>query len=371
MRDMERLAAYNRRMLTAPAAFPAFAPATIAPLRRIIEAAGLRVDRMLTSAGLTGDFFEPSDGRAARLSDYFRLTEQIALSIGDESVHVSLRPLMLGTSEFIKSRLREARTIGEMMTILADSYNVIPGARYNRVRVTREEIVFVMDDSSFPYALDKDDPFILFSLEGLLVYIQVLLQSSSVGAEPLPWLAIRTRRRAGGGPDASVLGFWGVPVIDGATYFALHFDRAAAAWPVEPGSCPVLGSRTVYGGIARALDRLEAPSPAADDIVERVRDAFRAEPAEQDEIAARLGMSVASLRRRLAERGTSFRELRAGILREAAEARLREGAPVADIAVALGFSDGRSFARAFRGWTGLSPNAYRAIEPRVSEFVPR
>ncbi|MBC7987226.1 MAG: AraC family transcriptional regulator, partial [Sphingomonadaceae bacterium] len=37
----------------------------------------------------------------------------------------------------------------------------------------------------------------------------------------------------------------------------------------------------------------------------------------------------------------------------------REGAAVADVAEALGFSDGRSFARAFRGWTGLAPADYR------------
>lgn len=334
----------------------AFDPSILAPLREIMATAGVDVGAALAATGLAPDFFERDT--PARLPDYFRLLERIALSIGDETLHVSMRPLMLGTSDFIKHRLSAARTVGEMAATLADSYNVIHGARYNRVRETRDELIIAMDDAAFPYALDRDDPFILFSLEGLLAFIHVLLQSSSMGPEPLPLRSIRTRRRAdprGSGP----LGFWRAPIIHGAARFALHYDRAAAAWPVAPDSCSVLGSRTLYGGIARALDRLETPAAATDDIVERVRDALRAAPAEQDAIAARLGMSTASLRRRLVERGASFRGLRAETLCEIAKADLRDGVSVGDVAEALGFSDGRSFARAFRGWTGIAPAAYR------------
>ena len=71
-------------------------------------------------------------------------------------------------------------------------------------------------------------------------------------------------------------------------------------------------------------------------------------------------MSVASLRRRLEERGTGFREIRAATLAEAAKLRLDHGERVAQIAEELGFSDGRSFARAFREWTGQSPQQYRS-----------
>lgn len=326
------------------------------PMLALIENAALPLDRLLAAAGLPAGFFDQPAETPARLADYFRLSEQIALMMGDETNHVSLRPLMLGTSDFVRERLRSAATVNEMLETLAGSYNVIHGDRYNHVRQARGELAFVVDDADFPYALDRDDPFILFSLEALLVYVHILLQSSSRKGGPLPLRSVRTRRRGHGG----LFGGWGVPVVPGARHFALHYDAAAGDLPVDPADCPVLGARTVYGGIARALDAMETPAACPTDIVRRVGEALLDGLQDQHAVARRLGMSVASLRRRLAERGTSFRAVRHDTLRSLAATRLESGHPVAAIAEELGFSDGRSFARAFRGWTGQSPREYRS-----------
>ena len=80
---------------------------------------------------------------------------------------------------------------------------------------------------------------------------------------------------------------------------------------------------------------------------------------DQGEVATALGMSVASLRRRLGEAGLQFRDVRAHYLNSLAQAALEEGSSIADIAENLGFSDGRSFARAFRQWNGVAPGDYR------------
>jgi AraC-like DNA-binding protein len=265
---------------------------------------------------------------------------------------------MLGTSDFIRDRLRGAKTVRDMLDILAASYNVIHGARYNQVVLARDALCFVMDDSEFPYSLAKDDPFILFSLEALLVYVHVLLQSSSTAEGPLPVSSVRTRRKKGGAP--SPLTEWGVPLVHGTRHFALHYDAAIAEWPVDPASCSVLGSRTIYGGIARTLDQLSRADATGDDIVDRTAQALRDGLGDQQKVARHLGMSAASLRRRLEERGTRFREIRAETLAAQAKLRLSHGDPVAEVADELGFSDGRSFARAFREWTGQSPQQYRS-----------
>jgi len=331
------------------------------PLDAIIEEAALDRYAVLDAAHLSRELLDPGKGGHVSLADYFRLSEQIALAIGDETIHVSARPLMLGTSDFIRDRLRSARTVRDMLDILAASYNVIHGGRYNQVTLARGELCFVMDDSEFPYALAKDDPFILFSLEALLVYVHVLLQSSSTADTPLPIRSLRTRRAKGGLP--SPLAEWGVPIIHGARHFALHYDAAIADWPVDPASCPVLGSRTIYGGIARALDHLGSTNAADSDIVERTAQALRDGLGDQRNVARHIGMSVASLRRRLEERGTRFREIRAATLTAEAKLRLDHGETVTQVADELGFSDGRSFARAFREWTGQSPRQYRSDAP--------
>jgi AraC-like DNA-binding protein len=147
-------------------------------------------------------------------------------------------------------------------------------------------------------------------------------------------------------------------LVQGGRTFSLHYDPSAEARRVDPGNCPVLGARTIYGGIARALERGAASGPD-DRLIDRVRAALAEGLAGQQEVARELGMSPATLRRRLGERGTSFRDLRADALAETARLRLKSGASTAQVAEELGFSDGRSFARAFRGWTGQSPREYR------------
>lgn len=331
------------------------ASASLRPLEAIIANAGIRTGAVLEGTRLPADFFAPPHDKTLTLADYFRLCEQIALAIGDETIHVSLRPLMLGTSDFIRDRLRAATTVRQMLDILAESYNVIHGGAFNRVSEARDDLVFAMDDSDFPYAHPKNDPFILISLEALLVYVHVLLQSSSTDGGALPLRSIRTRRVKTGEP--SPLAHWGVPIVHGARHFALHYAARAGDWPVDPAACPVLGARTIYGGIARALDGLGEPA-TDDDVVGRTRQALLDGLHDQSMVARHLGMSAATHRRRLTERGTNFRDLRAETLRKAAIQRLESGVSVAMVAEELGFSDGRSFARAFRGWTGQSPRQY-------------
>lgn len=82
--------------------------------------------------------------------------------------------------------------------------------------------------------------------------------------------------------------------------------------------------------------------------------------ADLAEVAGKMAMSEQSLRRKLRAEGTSFREIRESMRREVAVERLIRGKlSVTDIAEMLGYSETRAFARAFRGWTGMSPLEYR------------
>jgi AraC-like DNA-binding protein len=79
-----------------------------------------------------------------------------------------------------------------------------------------------------------------------------------------------------------------------------------------------------------------------------------------DDVAAALHLSTRSLHRRLAEEGTSFRQVRDRLRRERALQRLENTQQsVAEIAEALGYSEPSAFFRAFVGWTGVSPTLYR------------
>jgi AraC-like DNA-binding protein len=72
------------------------------------------------------------------------------------------------------------------------------------------------------------------------------------------------------------------------------------------------------------------------------------------------GTSERSLRRRLAEEGTSWRQIFDAIRLDACLPVVRDTAvPLHEIAQTLGYSDHAHFTRAFHRWTGQTPSAFR------------
>lgn len=79
-----------------------------------------------------------------------------------------------------------------------------------------------------------------------------------------------------------------------------------------------------------------------------------------DDLAASLQMTPRSLQRRLAELGTTFRDLIHQVRHQLALEYLSQPHhSISDIAYLLGFAEVSAFTRAFRRWTGQSPSAWR------------
>ena len=78
-----------------------------------------------------------------------------------------------------------------------------------------------------------------------------------------------------------------------------------------------------------------------------------------DEMAAALRMSPRSLQRLLAREGTSYFQITEGVRIDRAKRLLQTAHSLDDIAAQLGYSDARSFRRAFKRWTHCSPAEYR------------
>jgi AraC-like DNA-binding protein len=77
-------------------------------------------------------------------------------------------------------------------------------------------------------------------------------------------------------------------------------------------------------------------------------------------VAASLGMSVRNLQRKLHDEGFSFTSLLEEVRRELALQYLNQRhRSIGEITYLLGFSEPSNFTRAFRRWSGTSPNAFR------------
>lgn len=106
---------------------------------------------------------------------------------------------------------------------------------------------------------------------------------------------------------------------------------------------------------------------AGDGLSDRVRRHCRHALAEGqsaptlEQMAQRLELSPATLRRRLEAEGATWQQLKDAVRRELSMQLLADAALTVDeIADRLGFNDASTFYRAFRKWTGCAPGAWRA-----------
>ena len=79
-----------------------------------------------------------------------------------------------------------------------------------------------------------------------------------------------------------------------------------------------------------------------------------------EDVAAKLGMSPRTLRRKLKEEETSFQEILDDVRCKLSMAYLKKPTlSINEIALLMGFSEPSTFHRAFKKWTGQTPGAYR------------
>ncbi len=82
--------------------------------------------------------------------------------------------------------------------------------------------------------------------------------------------------------------------------------------------------------------------------------------AAMGDVAEALGTSERTLRRRLADAGTTYRQVLEDVRRSAAPGLLESGLTAEDVAARLGYADAAGFANAYRRWFGTGPRARRA-----------
>lgn len=154
--------------------------------------------------------------------------------------------------------------------------------------------------------------------------------------------------------------FFGVPVEFGAMHNELVFSEEQLDAAV-PRADEQLGAylRTLAN---EALARRGDPDSLMERLRHGIAEGLLNGVPELPELAKKLGMSERSLRRRLEELGTSFRDVLDAVRKELALNHLKDRRlPLSEVAFMLGFSEPSTFHRAFKRWTGETPAAYRSL----------
>jgi AraC-like DNA-binding protein len=138
-----------------------------------------------------------------------------------------------------------------------------------------------------------------------------------------------------------------------------NFIRFPAAWLDLPNAMAKPQAPN-HGWLTRQVALRRRRLPVATRVRHCIFQSLHNGTCQQDSVAATLGMSSRTLRRRLADEGVSFQILLDSCrMRLAAlEFRLRPEASIAETALRLGYSEHSTFTRAFARWNGVPPQAY-------------
>jgi AraC-like DNA-binding protein len=306
----------------------------------------------LREAGIEPRHLADPDARVP-LPAYAALYDAVIRACGDEGFALFESPLRPGTFEFLcRSSLGGGR-LGESLDRVARFLAlVLPELR---VSVRREgSTARLVIEEARPLRPRADAPSRVFAFEWLLRLIhavacwlagRVLALDAVRFPYPRPAHAadydlIYTEHSSFGAPrleaefDAALLD---IPVRRDESDLAAFLEGA-------PGKITMLYRRDRE--LARNLRAiLAAALPRAMGL---------------EEAARGLHLSPRTLHRRLQDEGASFRAVKDGLRRDLALARLaRPGGNVASVAAELGYSEPSAFFRAFQGWTGEAPSAWR------------
>lgn len=153
--------------------------------------------------------------------------------------------------------------------------------------------------------------------------------------------------------------FYNAPVFWGYDSNRIHFDRGYLREHLYTSNS------LLYDILQNALKTYFVADRRQSDFVNTIcRELIRmkeVQTADLQTVADTLSLSTRTLRRRLKDEGLSFQQVKNLALESKAKYYLTNShMSLSEVAFATGYTELSSFVRAFKNWTGITPNEYRA-----------
>lgn len=221
-----------------------------------------------------------------------------------------------------------------------------------RFETNAQELVLSLDPT-----LEMDAPIRIFMMESLLIGVAIMTEQllgrvpeqavvKLIGPEPPYYTRYRDRLP--------------VPVQFQSDHNALHAPielMNAVPQLADPAAAELARQQCEqeYQALFPQAERF------ADRIARHLAMSAKGQPLPtQEDVARRFHLSTRTLKRRLQEDVTSFRELQEQELRQRAQSLLQDlSLDISEIAWQLGYREVANFSTAFKRWSGQTPRAYR------------
>lgn len=332
-----------------PSAAPSVAAISLRGLLDVVTRDGHCAQSILDPSGLSTSNLEDPDIRIpARVAG--EVWARSAAVVGDE--HLGLRvgqALKLGSLGLFDYALSRSPTVGEAWRKASEYFRwVADGA-----------VIEIVRDGSFarfehagaaPRAISEMIVAGVFCAVGRDTS-RVLTPKEVRFRHPAPKDTTRHRR------------LFGCDVRFGQARDALVVEQEVLEWPLRMADEGLSAVLETY--LAQLVVRLPRGGIVLQ-VQQHVLRGLDAGASSLENVAFKLGMSGRTLQRRLKECGTNHQSIVDAARHDLAKQYLHDAhISAAEVAQMLGFSEASAFQRAFRRWTGMTPQEYRAASPQV------
>jgi len=331
----------------------AVAATPMAFVKAIVHAFTLRGQSPLVAlqaAQITPADVQREDGRITALQMEW-LSAAAMQALDDEALGWFSRPLPWGSYGLLARASLSATTLGVALKRWCRHHGLLTRDITLAVQVQGEEAAIVLTEHRPPGGDGSLREFcqvsVLRNVHGLACWFV---------DSRIPLRGARFTFAAPHHADAYTVLFDG-PTRFGAEQTAICFDARYLELPVKRDEA------AMNQMLQRALPLQVRPYRRDRLLVQRVRQLLLTRPQDTrnaDDLAGLLHTSGRSLHRQLKEEGATLQALKDEVRRERAMTLLqRSSKPVKQVAEAAGFQNEKSFIRAFRGWTGMTPGEWR------------
>lgn len=321
------------------------APGFVEDALESVRIRGIDTAPLMAKIGLPETVTEPVTN-----VEYGRLWWLIAETIDDEFFGLAARPMRPGSFNLLCHAVLHAGTLERALRRALQFLNVVLDDPHGELRIRDGMAHIVLTDAGPPRPAFAYRAYwlILMGVACWLIGRRIPLRTLDFAC-PAPVHRQDYHK------------FFGAPVLFDQPVTRLVFSSSYL-------SLPIIRSDVALESFLR-----EAPANILiryrhdNDLSARVRAQLSALPIADwpsfGELAAGLGMSVPTLRRRLRGEGQSFGTIKDELRFVAAERLLQENRlSVAEVAAELGYSEPSAFYRAFHKWMGQSPGRFRTIQ---------
>lgn len=307
-----------------------------------------RVPQLCAAAGMAGAVPD-----RLNMVEFWRCCAENIRLTNDESHGLAPQPVPVGSLSLLIMAAKEAETLDQALHRLAEAARLVR----REVQITLHHRRGVMRATFAPAIEPTHDS----TRRGMAVYCEcfaIVIHCALrwMTGRRLDPVAVRGdgALRASGGELLLALG---APVSRRGRWTSIDYAAADCAAPVLPRRYTAWGEAEFASFVAMVAEG--GAQPQATDHA-RVIEAMRGGRHSQDQVAAWMGMSVATLRRRLAAANLNFRDISADFRTFRLKELLATDMPLADIADAIGLSDERSLRRFAGDHLGMAPAVWRA-----------